>query len=231
MKQYVVLGLGIFGKSIVVNLMKKPGVEVFAVDKNMHLVDELKDIATQAIRLDATQRDALEAIEINKFDAVFIAIGQQSMMDNILTALLLKEMEVPCIIARYLNAQHKSILERIGIDELVNPEEKMGEEIAKNIVSSNSIPYFELFEKYSIEEIEIGSQFIGKSVSDIDIKDKCSVHIMAVKKDSIKKNAKDGDEETEIDIIFDNRVLSEKDTIVAIGTDKEIAKFRKYCNS
>ncbi len=226
MKQYVVLGLGIFGRSIVVNLMKKPGVEVFAVDKNMHAVEDMKDIATQAIRLDSTQREALEAIEINKFDAVFITVGQQAMMDNILTALLLKEMGVPCIIARYLNEQHKAILERIGIDELVNPEEKMGEEIAKNIVSTNSIPYFELFEKYSIEEIKVGSNFVGKSISEIDIKDKFKVHIMAVNKEVTEDN-----DEEKIDIVFDDRALTEKDAIVAIGTDKEISKFKKYCNS
>lgn len=228
MKQYVVLGLGIFGRSIVANLMKKPGVEVFAVDKDMHLVDDMKDIATQSIRLDSTNREALEAIEINKFDAVFVTIGQQNMMASILTSLLLKEMGVPYVIARYVNEQHRAILDRIGVDELLNPEEKMGEEIAKNIVSTNSIPYFELFEQYSIEEIQVGEKFVGKSVSDIDIKDKCQVHIMAVKKDVVEK---DGDEQTEIGIIFDDRQLSEEDTIVAIGTDKEIAKFKKYCNS
>ncbi len=228
MKQYVVFGLGIFGRSIVANLLKKSGVEVFAVDKNMHLVDEMKDIATQAIRLDSTQREALEAIEITKFDAVFVTIGQQAMMDNILTALLLKDMGVNCIIARYLNEQHKAILERIGIDELVNPEEKMGEEIAKNIVSSNSMPYFELFEQYAIEEIEVGQSIVGQSVYDLDIKGKCKVHIMAIKKEIVEEGS---EPRYEIEMIFDNREICEKDLIVAIGSDKEIAKFRKYCSS
>ncbi len=228
MKQYVVFGLGIFGRSIVANLMKKPGVEVFAVDKDMHLVDDMKDIATQSIRLDSTNRDALEAIEINKFDAVFVTIGQQNMMASILTSLLLKEMGVSYVIARYVNEQHRAILDRIGVDELLNPEEKMGEEIAKNIVSTNSIPYFELFEQYAIEEIEVGAKIVGKLISELDIKDKCKVHIIAVKKDIV---AEDGQEKSDIDIVFEDRELADKDSIVAIGTDKEIAKFRKYCNS
>ncbi len=225
MKQYAVLGLGIFGKSVVLNLMNKKDVEVFAIDKMMSSVDEMKDIATQAIRLDTTQKEALEAIEINKFDAVIVTIGQQDMMASILTALILKEMGVERIIARYINNQHKTILALIGIKELINPEERMGEEIAKNITSPNALSYFELSEEYSIEEIKITSSLEGKSIFDIDIRDKHKINVIAVKTETY---AGEGSAKTDIDVIIDpNRVLVKDDCLIVIGLAKDLEKFRK----
>lgn len=87
MLQYAVIGVGTLGKALINRLMGKPSVEVLAIDSDINEIEAIKNNVTQAIRLDSTQKEALESIEINKFDAVIVTIGED-MMTSILTSLI-----------------------------------------------------------------------------------------------------------------------------------------------
>ena len=100
MLQYAVIGVGTLGKALINRLMNKPSIEVLAIDNDINEIEAIKNSVTQAMKLDSTQREALEAIEINKFDAVIVTIGED-IMTSILTSLILKELNVKNIIARY----------------------------------------------------------------------------------------------------------------------------------
>ena len=120
MLQYAVIGVGTLGKALINRLMNKPSIEVLAIDNDINEIEAIKNSVTQAMKLDSTQREALEAIEINKFDAVIVTIGED-IMTSILTSLILKELNVKNIIARYSDERHKAILSKIGITHLVSP--------------------------------------------------------------------------------------------------------------
>lgn len=224
MKQYAILGLGVFGKSLVINLMKKNNVEVLAVDKNMDAVDEIKDIATMAMRFDTTQRDALQSIEIKKFDVVVISMGED-MMSSILTALLLKDLGVKRIIARYAGERHKVILQLIGIEELVSPEENVGEQIALNIEADNVLSYFKLVEGYYVTEVKISGSFVGKTIKELDIRNKYRLNIIDIKTETVLSN---GSLKTTFHNIPNPQTpLTENDTIIVVGSEKDLDKFKK----
>ncbi len=221
MLQYAVIGLGTLGHSVIGRLMTKPSVEVLAIDTDMDQIEAVKNNVTQAMKLDSTQREALEAIEINKFDAVILTIGED-MMASILTALLLKELNVKNIIARYSNEKHKSILSMIGIDHLVSPEEAMGIHIAEQLDMSNNLLLHDLSEHHSIVEVVVTTFLVGKSLQEIDFRKKYKINVVALKRSSVSIL---GDTKVNINCTPEpNDPLQEGDILVVAGHDKDIEK-------
>lgn len=224
MKQFAIIGIGRFGKSIVERLMTKPSVEVFAIDKDMSNVDNIKNIATDAMRLDSTDKRALEAIEIEKFDAVVIAIGED-MLTSVMTALVLKELNVKNIVARYTNERHKAILEMIGVHRVVSPEDAMGIHMAEQLEFLHSNVLYDLAENYSIIEIPVTENLAGKKLIDLDLRNKFKVNIVAIKKEITNIL---GDKKIALDCAPNpTEPFNEDEILLIVGHDKDIEKFRR----
>ena len=134
-KQCLVIGLGIFGMSIARQLSEK-GVEVLAIDKNIKLVEKTSNFVEKAICMDITSLDALNNLPIDDFDIAVVGIGENISV-SIITCLALKETKIKYIIAKAGNKLHKEVLEKLGIDEIVLPEEYVGIMTAKSIISKN----------------------------------------------------------------------------------------------
>ena len=224
MLQYAVIGVGTLGKALIKRLMNKPSVEVMAFDNDIKEKKKKKNSVTQAMRIDSTQKEALEAIEINKFDAVIVTMGDD-MMTSVLTALLLKELNVKNIIARYSDEKHKAILSMIGITNLVSPEESMGTHIAEQLEVGNSTLLYDLTEYHSIVEFKVSSDFAGKSLKELDLRKKYKINVVAIKKETTSIL---GNEKTVVDCTPDpDELLVENDILVIAGHDKDIEKLAK----
>ena len=52
-RQFAVIGLGNFGSQLAVELTRR-GAEVLAIDEREEAVDDLRDLVTHTVRLDAT---------------------------------------------------------------------------------------------------------------------------------------------------------------------------------
>lgn len=224
MLQYAVIGIGTLGKALINRLMSKPSIEVLAIDSDINEVEAIKNSVTQAIRLDSTQKEALESIEINKFDAVIVTIGED-MMTSILTSLILKELNVKNIIARYSDEKHKAILSMIGVNRLVSPEETMGIHIAEQLEVGDSLLLYDLTEYHSIVELPVHSALAGKSLKELDLRKKYKINVVAIKKESISIL---GEKKTTVDCTPDpDESLVEGDILVIAGHDKDIEKLNK----
>ncbi|MFB1081272.1 MULTISPECIES: TrkA family potassium uptake protein [Jeotgalibacillus] len=213
-KEFVVIGLGRFGGSIVRELVEQ-GMEVMAIDKFEDKVDEFSTIATHAVMADSTDEAALRSLGIRNFDHVIVAIGDD-IQASILTTLMLKEIGVKKITVKAQNDYHEKVLERIGADKVVHPERDMGKRIAHNIVSNNVLDYLELSDEHSIVEIAANNVLIGNSIIELDIRAKYGINIVAIKR---------GD-----DIIVSpqaNDVIRKGDILIVIGADNDINRFEK----
>jgi trk system potassium uptake protein len=60
---FAVIGLGRFGFKLATTLAEK-GVEVIAIDSDRSLLDEIKDLVSQAVCLDSTDEKALRAVGV-----------------------------------------------------------------------------------------------------------------------------------------------------------------------
>lgn len=213
-KEFVVVGLGRFGGSIVKELIRL-GADVLAIDNSPERVDEYAKIATQAVIADTTDEEVIKSLGIRNFEHVIIAIGE-NIQASILTTLILKDMGVEQITVKAQNDYHARVLKKIGADHVVHPERDMGIRIANNMMSNNVLDYLELSDEHSIMEIKANEQIAGFSLIDLDIRAKYGINIVGIKRgDSII-----------ISPAADDKILL-GDILLVIGADIDINRFLK----
>lgn len=132
-KQCVIVGLGKYGRSIAKKLSDS-GVEVLAIDNDMKIVEKVSSFVTKAICIDVTSEEAWESLPINDFDVGVVCFGE-NVTASILSCMALKEAGVKYIIAKAGDKFHKQVLKKLDINEVVFPEEFVGELTAKNILN------------------------------------------------------------------------------------------------
>ncbi|ARJ39904.1 TrkA family potassium uptake protein [Sporosarcina sp. P21c] len=213
-KEFVVIGLGRFGGSIVKELIELEA-DVMAIDKSQERVEEFANIATQAVAVDTTDEAALRSLGIRNFEHVVIAIGE-NIQASILTTLILKEIGVQRITVKAQNDYHEKVLRKIGADQVVHPERDMGKRIANNLVSNNILDYLELSDEYSIVEIQANNHIAGSSLIDLDIRAKYGVNIVAIKRGTHILVSPQAIEQIEVN-----------DVLIVIGSDLDIHRFER----
>ena len=75
MRQFAVIGLGRFGFKVAEVLAAK-GAQVLAIDKNLRLVDKVRDIVTDAVQLECTDEEALKESGVENVDVAVVGIGE-----------------------------------------------------------------------------------------------------------------------------------------------------------
>lgn len=130
-KQCVVIGLGFFGMTVAKKLTEN-GVEVLAIDKDIKIIEKASKFVTKAICLDVTDFDAMNSIPLSDFDYGVVGMGENIAV-SVIASMTLKENGVTKVIAKVGDKMHRKVLEKVGVDEIVFPEEYMGDVIAENI--------------------------------------------------------------------------------------------------
>ena len=179
-KQFVVIGLGRFGTSVAKTLSAL-GHDVLAMDKNEHAVQVIMQDVTQAVQADARDEDTLRALGVRNFDVAIVAIGDD-LEANILITLMLKEMGIPYVVTKAQSSLHGKVLEKIGADKIVYPEQDMGVRLANNLIRTNVMDFIELSLDFSIFEIIAPSNFVNKSLGELNLRAVYKINVVAIKK-------------------------------------------------
>ncbi len=178
-KQFVVLGLGIFGASVAVTLQKL-GCDVVAVDQDMERIDDIADKVTYAMQADIGNPELLESLGSKNYDGIVVA-SSENLEGSILATLAAKEMGIPCILCKAQNERCAQVLRKVGADAVVFPEEEMGRKIAKNLLSANLADWIELSPDYSIVETSVPKRWIGRTLKELDVRRTYGVNVAGVK--------------------------------------------------
>ncbi|MBQ3425284.1 MAG: TrkA family potassium uptake protein [Clostridia bacterium] len=178
-KQCIVIGLGRFGRSIAETLCQD-GAEVLGIDRNMDLVEDVKDLLTQAIQMNAMDREALEALGIPDFDIAFVTMGSDIKASGTIV-LSLKELGAKHIIAKAHDDFHGRMLEKLGADQVLFPERDMGRRVAHNLISGNIIDKLELSTEYSMAELRPQRDWIGTSLGSLGMRSKLGINVVAIR--------------------------------------------------
>ena len=178
-KQYIVVGLGRFGRAIAETLCQD-GAEVLGVDRRMDVVERLRDELTQTIQMDAMDRDALETLGVRDFDIVFVTMGSDIRASGTIV-LLLKELGARRIIAKAHDEFHGRMLEKLGADQVLLPERDMGRRVAHSLVSGNVIEFMELSTQYSMAEIRPKPEWIGKTLKELAMRSSMDINVVAIR--------------------------------------------------
>lgn len=215
MKRVVVIGLGIFGSQLARQLYES-GLDVIAVDKNKEVVQKIKDYSTKAVLADASDKEVLESIGVNENDVVVISFGEDLSASTLLT-LHLKELKVKTIIVKVPNEDYKRILLKVGASEAIIPEREMANRVARSIISPSVLEYLPISEDYTIVELAPPTDFIGKSLTDLDLRKKYNLQVIAIR-DVLTEKLQLVPQATSI--------LKHSDVLVVIGREEDIQKVK-----
>lgn len=178
-KQYVVIGLGRFGRSVASHL-EAHGCPVLAIDKNERYVNFISEYVTRSMCMDITDEDAVAELGLGNFDGVIVTIGEDTNA-AIFAIICAKEQGVSKVIAKASDEMQGKIFSKVGADEIVYPEREMGCHLAKNLAFGNFLDAVELTADYSIAEIPVIHQWVGKSLKELNVREKYHVNVIAVK--------------------------------------------------
>ena len=214
MKSYIVIGLGRFGQTLARQLCML-GAEVLALDKRGDLVQQVADDVTHAVVGDGQDKEVLRALGARNFDCAIIAIGS-NLAASVLTAMNLKELGVPYVICKAHDETHRKVLEKLGADRVVIPEQEHAQRLARSMYSHNVLDYIELSEDYGILEIPAPKSWIGKTIKELNVRAKLGVNIIAV----------ENDKKTNVSPAADYRIV-QGDIMVVLGDNYALETVQK----
>lgn len=178
-KQFAVIGVGRFGYALAVEL-ENSGYEVYAIDKNKERIEDIAPHVTHAVQADPSDEAVFDELGLENVDAILIGIGRD-LPAAIMVCMLAKQNHVPYVLAKASEPIHGKILERIGADSVIFPEDDMGVRVAHRLISHNVLDYIELSDEYDMSNTLVPEQWIGKSISDLNIRAKYGLNIVAVR--------------------------------------------------
>lgn len=180
MRSYVVIGLGRFGAEVALELHRQ-GCEVLAMDVSGELVAEVADRVTHAVVADGQDKEVLRTLGVVDFDCAIVAIGSD-LAASVLTTMNLKELGVPQIICKAHGDVHRRVLEKLGADRVLIPEQEQAVRLARSLSSPNVLDYIELSDDYGIVEVPVPKSWDGKDLRELNVRAKLGLNILAIRR-------------------------------------------------
>lgn len=214
--KFAVIGLGSFGINVAKTLYEKKN-EVLAVDQDKEKIDEVKTFVSHAVHMDAADRENLLALGVQEMDVVVVSLGPE-MEASILTVLYLHEIGAKRIVAMALTDDHAKILESVGATDVIYPEKDMAVKTGLKLSCPNVLEYLPLISGFGIQEIAPPEKFIGKSLKDLDLRNKYGIQVMAIKELIPEKTTF---------VPKSDFVIKDSDILIIMGEEKQLEKLNK----
>ena len=212
-KSIAVLGLGKFGRSLARSLSSL-GADVLAVDQNETIVKEIADFCSEAVCADLTNEESLNALGLKDMDIVVVAVGR-NLEASIFAVSAAKEQGVPLVMAKSISVRMSTILRRIGADKVILPEEYAGNRTAVTLMSESVLDYFQVDDSLCMIEMKPHSEWVGKTMAELDIRKNYHANVLAEKDADGKWSMADPE-----------RTLQEGSELLVLLEQKDLGKFK-----
>ncbi|MGI5102037.1 potassium channel family protein [Treponema vincentii] len=224
-QNFAVIGLGEFGIRIC-EMLAEGGGSVVAFDHDAQAVDRVKKIVPAAMVIDTTDENALRKAPLDDIDVAIVAIGDNKEA-SILTTTLLKEREIPYIVARAVSPLHAIVLKRVGANRVLKIEEESASRIASELINPEALNSLSITEGYVICEVKVPKFFIGKTLSQIALKEKFNLTLVTIVRLELDIDTVGNPLNREV--MYepdDNLELQTGDKLFLFGSSEKIAEFR-----
>ncbi|MCK5781623.1 MAG: TrkA family potassium uptake protein [Flavobacteriales bacterium] len=214
--RFAVIGIGRFGSAIASKLAIKEA-EVIAIDISKDRIDSIKESVTYSVVLDSTDKNALLSQNINEMDAVVVAIGED-FQALLLTTFTLQEINVKRIIVRAQDEAQKKILNKMGIDEILSPEEAVSDTVSETLINPSVLLTIPLPDSYEIIEVKAPRGAVNRTLHDISLRQKYKLNLVTLLR-------KRGEHHHILGVPEATTVIEEDDLILIFGKTKDIDRF------
>lgn len=211
MKSFCIIGLDAFARSLVETLAEDHK-QVMIIDSDAEAVTELADLVMSPVIGDPTREGVLRTAGVTDYECCIVSM-QGEINDSVLVTLLLKELGCKYIIVRACDERHKKVLEHIGADLVVFPEEDMGARLAFRL-GRNNVTEFVEFRGYQLMEFDVPEEWLGKNMIELNIRDTYKLNVVALRVP---------EEKDKVNVLPNpKRIFKEGDRVTVIGTEKSI---------
>lgn len=226
--KYIIIGLGNYG-SVLAERLTSMGHEVIGVDSNSHRVEELKSKITSTICMDINEVHMLKVLPLKDADAIIVSIGE-NVGASILVSAELKQLKVNKLISRAISTLHTTVLEAIGVDEVITPEKDSAEDFALQLDVRGYRDSFAISDEYRIVSMAVPPKGVGQAVGELSLGDKFNVKMITVVRKVLSTNVLGARKITErvIHPVGLGTILEKEDTIVLFGEINSIQNFAKF---
>ncbi len=212
-KNYAVFGLGRYGLAVAKELVAS-GVEVLAIDIDESRVNAAALDIPVCKCADITDPEVIKKLDIGSIDVVIIAMAS-NLEASVMAITLCKEAGVATVVAKCSSEMHQKIFERVGADVVVFPEREGGVRLAKNLLSSGFVDMITLSKEFSMIELDVRPEWVGKSLMELNLRKKYNINVVALKnKDRLVVN------------IPPEEKLTSGSSLIVIANPKKLAKIK-----
>lgn len=218
MKQFLVIGLGSFGFNVAVELVRQ-GHQVTAIDADRIRIDEIKELVTEAVIADVTDRNALAELVSPEVETAVLGLGESFMEATVLAIVHLRKLGVKNILVKAMNELRGEVYLTVGATRIIYPEKETASRLARVLTIPALIDQISLAPEYSIIELALPDDYVGTSLRELKMKQKFGVEVIAVK-----------------DVLRDSLVLTPPadsklgpDTaLIIIGKNEDIERLKRF---
>ncbi len=165
-RNVVVIGLGNFGSTVALELARQ-GHAVLGVDADERRVDDLVDRLSHALVADARDERALEELGLEGYDVALLGIGED-LEASILATLFLKGLGIR-VWAKAKSRNHHRILERLGADRVIHPEQDSALHVAQRLLHPDLVDFMAFGDARHVVEVRAPEALEGKRIEEVEL--------------------------------------------------------------
>ncbi len=213
-KQIAVLGMGRFGKKTALSLAEM-GADVMVVDADPNVLAKISDKVTYAIEADLKNIESIAGTGIENMEVVVVAMGSD-LTASIMSVMAAKEVGVPFVLAKASDERMGQILEKVGADKVIFPEEETGKRVARTLMSDSFMDYFDIDKNLGMIEMHPKKEWVGKTLIELNLRKAYHANVVAIK------------DETGMHAFVDpSRPLEESDELLVLLEKSDLRKLQK----
>jgi len=216
MRSFAIIGLSSFGHYLAKYLSEK-GHQVMAIDKDEDKIERVKSFVDRAVIADANEKETLAGLGLAELDVVIVSLGDY-VDASILVTLYLRELRVKKIVTKAITEDHGKILDIIGATQVVFPERDEAYRLAQTIETDYVLDSISISEGISIIEIAPPNDVVGKTLGQVDLRNRYGVLVLIVKELVPEKI---------VMIPTADHMIKDSDILVILGKDEDLAKIKK----
>ena len=206
--QVAVLGLGRFGTQLAESLSEE-GHEVLAIDLSESEVQGIAERVTKAAIADITDEQALRDLGVGNMDVGVVATA--FIEASVLAAMNLQLLGVPEVYAKARSQRHATMLRRIGVQRVVEPEKEGGLRFAHLLRLRQAKDYLSLSRDYGIAVYEPPPRLYGTTLDKLDEERSTRRLLMLVRDNEVQVNP------------VRSETIKANDLLIFSGADEDLA--------
>ncbi len=192
MKSILIIGMGRFGQHLCRNLAALDN-EIMIVDQEEERLEDMLPLVVSAKIGDCTNETVLRSLGVANFDLCFVCIGTNFQSSLEITSMV-KELGAKYVVSKANRDIHAKFLLKNGADEVIYPDRDIAEKLAVRYSANHVFDYIELTDEFSIYEIPPLSEWVGRSLKELMLRNVYHISILALKRPDGRMNMMPGAE-------------------------------------